>query len=350
MTDTITINGRVVGAGQSTFIVAEVAQAHDGSLGLAHAFIDAAAEVGADAVKFQTHIAAAESTLQEQFRVKFSSQDATRYDYWKRMEFTAEQWQGLARHAQECKLVFLSSAFSSAAIRLLQDIGMPAWKIASGEVASQPLLLEMIATGKPLIVSTGMSPWSEIEETVRFLKGWKASFCLLQCTSRYPTPLKEVGLNVIGEMRKRFGCPVGLSDHSGKAYPALAALALGCDVLELHLTLDRHMFGPDVGSSLTVDEFRIISQARDAFATMNAHPVDKDRTAQELMDTRRLFMRSAAPTRDLPAGTVLSAEMICAKKPGTGIPAERIDSLIGRRLARAVRSNELFSEEDFSET
>jgi N-acetylneuraminate synthase len=110
------------------------------------------------------------------------------------------------------------------------------------------------------------------------------------------------------------------------------------------------MFGPDVGSSLTVDEFRMVSQGRDAFATMNAHPVDKDRTAQELVEIRHLFTRSAAPTCDLPAGTVLSAEMICTKKPGTGIPADRVDSLIGRRLARAVRSNELFSEEDFSET
>lgn len=350
MDETITINGRIVGAGQPTFIVAEIAQAHDGSLGLAYSFIDAAAEAGADAVKFQTHIAAEESTIQEQFRVKFSRQDATRYEYWRRMEFTAEQWQGLARRAEERKLVFLSSAFSLAAIRLLRDIGVPAWKIASGEIASRLLLQEMITTGKPLMVSTGMSPWSEIEQTVRLLRGWNVPFCLLQCTSRYPTPLKEVGLNVIGEMRNRFDCPVGLSDHSGTVYPALAALARGCDVLELHLTLDRRMFGPDVGSSLTVDEFRMVSQARDAFTVMNAHPVDKDHTAQELMETRHLFMRSAAPTHDLPAGIVLSAEMICAKKPGTGIPAEQIGSLIGRRLARAVRSNELFSEEDFSDT
>ena len=349
MADTISIGERVVGPDQPAFIVAEVAQAHDGSLGLAHAFIDAAAEAGADAVKFQTHIAAAESTLQEQFRVKFSRQDVTRYDYWKRMEFTTGQWEGLARHAEERKLVFLSSAFSSDAVRLLNALGMPAWKIASGEIASRPLLKEIVATGKPLIVSTGMSLWSEIEETVRLLKSWNAPFCLLQCTSSYPTPLEQVGLNVIGEMRKRFGCPVGLSDHSGTVYPAFAALARGCDLLEMHLTLDRRMFGPDVGSSLTVDELRMVSQARDAFVTMDAHPVDKDRKAQELMETRRLFMRSAAPIRDLPVGTVLSADMICVKKPGTGIPVERIDALIGRRLARAVRSNELFSEEDFSD-
>ncbi len=347
MSKTISIGGRTVGAGRPAFIVAEVAQAHDGSLGLAHAFIDAAAEAGADAVKFQTHIAAAESSRQDQFRVKFSRQDATRYDYWQRMEFTPEQWQGLASYAAERKLVFLSSAFSMPAVRLLSDIGMSAWKIASGEIASLSLLHEMVATGKPLIVSTGMSPWSEIEATVRLLDSWNAPFCLMQCASRYPTPLDQVGLNVMAEMRKRFGCPVGLSDHSGTMYPALAALARGCDVLELHLTLDRRMFGPDVGSSLTVDEFKMVACARDAFALMDAHPVDKDRNAQELAEMRRLFMRSAAPTRDLPAGTVLSAEMICAKKPGTGIPADRIDSLVGRSLLRAVMLGDLFSEEDF---
>lgn len=349
MTDTINIDGRIVGAGQPAFIVAEVAQAHDGSLGLAHAFIDAAAEAGADAVKFQTHIAAAESTRQEQFRVKFSRQDATRYDYWQRMEFTPEQWQGLACHADERKLVFLSSAFSMAAVRLLSDIGVPAWKIASGEITSRPLLQEIVATGKPLIVSTGMSPWSEIEATVFLLKSWNAPFCLMQCTSRYPTPLKQVGINVMAEMRKRFGCPVGLSDHSGTVYPALAALARGCDVLELHLTLDRRMFGPDVSSSLTVDEFRLVTRARNAFDVMVGNPVDKDVLAEELAEMRHLFNRSAAPTRDLPAGTVLVADMVCAKKPGTGIPVDKIESLMGRCLKRDVNANDLFSEEDFSD-
>jgi len=349
MTRTITINGRVIGSGYPTFLVAEVAQAHDGSLGLAHAFVDAAAEAGADAVKFQTHLAAAESSRQDQFRIKFSQQDQTRYDYWKRMEFTAEQWQGLARHAEERKLVFLSSAFSSAAVRLLGSIGMPAWKIASGEIVSRPLLQELVATGKPLIVSTGMSPWSEIEDTVRLLRDWKAPFGLLQCTSRYPTPLENVGLNVIGEMRARFGCPVGLSDHSGTVYPALAAMARGCEILELHLTLDRRMFGPDVSSSLTVEEFKLVAMARSAFALMDMHPVDKNDTAEELADMRKLFMRSVAPTRDLHAGTVLTVDMLCAKKPGTGIPADQIDSLVGRRLRRLVRSDDLFSEEDFSD-
>lgn len=151
------IGDLVVGEGAPVMIVGEVAQAHDGSLGTAHAFIDAIADSGAQAVKFQTHIAAAESSPQEPFRVKFSRQDATRYDYWKRMEFTPEGWAGLAEHARERGLVFLSSPFSVEAVDLLEKIGMPAWKIASGETGN-PLLLERIYhTGKPVILSTGMS-------------------------------------------------------------------------------------------------------------------------------------------------------------------------------------------------
>jgi N,N'-diacetyllegionaminate synthase len=128
-------------------IIAEVAQAHDGSLGMAHAFIDAAAAAGVDAIKFQTHIAAEESTAAEPWRVKFSKQDATRFDYWKRMEFAPEQWAGLKQHAEEKGLMFLSSAFSHAAVDLLRKLGMPAWKVASGELTNLPLIAHMAKDG-----------------------------------------------------------------------------------------------------------------------------------------------------------------------------------------------------------
>jgi N-acetylneuraminate synthase len=145
-------------------IIGEVAQAHDGSLGAAHAYIDAIAQAGADAVKFQTHIASAESTPAEPWRVRFSYQDASRYDYWKRMEFTEEQWSGLKRHANEKGLLFLSSPFSLQAAKMLMRVGMPAWKVASGEVTNAPLFDFMIATGLPVMLSTGMRtksmrPW-----------------------------------------------------------------------------------------------------------------------------------------------------------------------------------------------
>src|SRR3990172_4093535 len=141
-------------------IIGEVAQAHDGSLGIAHSFIDAIADAGANAVKFQTHIASAESTRAEPWRVAFSRQDASRYDYWKRMEFSEEQWSGLRAHAHERGLLFLSSPFSIEAIQLLRRIGVDAWKVASGEITNPEALAEMTQGGLPIILSTGMSPWT----------------------------------------------------------------------------------------------------------------------------------------------------------------------------------------------
>src|SRR5271167_4937148 len=151
---------------QRCLVIGEVAQAHDGSLGTAHAYIDAIARSGAKAVKFQTHIAAAESTPQEPWRVRFSYQDATRYEYWKRMEFTEAQWAGLKRHAEEKGIEFLSSPFSLEAAQMLQRIGMKTWKVASGEVANSQLFDYMVETRFPIMVSTGMSSTYEIDAAV----------------------------------------------------------------------------------------------------------------------------------------------------------------------------------------
>ncbi|MBT4491093.1 MAG: N-acetylneuraminate synthase [Rhodospirillaceae bacterium] len=343
---TIKIGDRVVGDGAPALLIAEVGQAHDGSLGTAHAFIDAAAEAGADAIKFQTHIAAAESTLDEEFRVKFSKQDATRYDYWHRMEFSPEQWVGLADHAKEKGLIFLSSAFSVAAVDLLDGLGHPAWKIGSGEYKSTDLMAAMAATGKPILLSTGMSRWAEIAESAVGIRALGVDLGLFQCTSRYPTPLDQVGLNVIDKLRAAHDCPAGLSDHSGSPYPALAALARGADMIEVHVTFDKRLFGPDVPASLTFEEFRQVADGRAAFATMDAHPVDKDVVADELGTMRGLFTKSLAPTRALAKGTVLAADMLTAKKPGTGISATRMDEYIGRTLADDVQPDRLLRPDD----
>jgi N,N'-diacetyllegionaminate synthase len=221
------IGNKLIDGRKQTFVIAEVAQAHDGSLGMAHAYVDAAAAAGADAIKFQTHIAAAESTLDEQFRVPMSGQDATRWHYWKRMEFSPAQWAGLAAHAEQCGLIFLSSPFSIAAVELLAGIGMQAWKVGSGEVFNERLLRAMAAAGGPILLSSGMSTYADIAHAVSAVRAHGAELALFQCASRYPTPLEQVGINVLGELRQRFDCPVGLSDHSGTPYPALAALGPG---------------------------------------------------------------------------------------------------------------------------
>lgn len=327
-------------------IIAEIAQNHDGSLGMCHAYIDALADAGAHAIKFQTHIASEESTRDEPFRVKFSQQDETRYEYWRRMEFTEEQWAGLKHHADEKGIEFLSTPFSVAAVEMLSRIGVNAWKVGSGDTFSGELLNAMMATGLPVIVSTGMSDWAEIDEVVNTLKQGNMDFSLMQCTSMYPTPLHAAGLNVLEEMQQKYGCRVGLSDHSGTLIPAMAAIARGYPLVELHATFDRRMFGPDISSSVTVDDIGTLVRYADGIREMDAHPVDKDEMAARLKRQKALFAKSVTLKAGRPAGHVLTAEDLMPKKPGSGIPWPEKDQVIGRRLRREVAKDRLLSRED----
>jgi N-acetylneuraminate synthase len=204
----------------------------------------------------------------------------------------------------------------------------------------------MAATHLPVYLSTGMSPLAEIDDAVDVLRRYDLPVTVLQCTSMYPTPPEKLGLNVIPLFRERYGCPVGLSDHSGTIWPSLAAVALGADVVEVHVTLSRHAFGPDVPASVTPEELKQLVAGVRYLAWARAHPVDKDRMAEELASLRGLFMKSAVAARDLPAGRVLAPGDLAAKKPGTGIPAERIPGLLGRRLSRPVRADQLLAWED----
>ena len=327
-------------------VIAEVAQAHDGSLGTAHAFIDAVAETGADAIKFQTHIASAESTRWEPWRRKFSPQDTTRYDYWQRMEFTEEQWRGLKQHAEEQGLLFMSSPFSMEAFELLDRVGVAAWKVASGEINNTPILDAILNNGLPVILSTGMSPMDEIDIAVQTVQNKSLPLALLQCTSMYPCPAEQIGLNVIDEFRRRYACAVGLSDHSAVILPGLAAANMGIQILEVHVTLSRRMFGPDVIASLTLEELTQLVTAVKFIEKKRSHPVDKTAPADTVAPLRDIFMKSVVAARDLEADTILSAENLAVKKPGSGIPAAQTSSLFGRQLCRSISRDSLLKEED----
>jgi N,N'-diacetyllegionaminate synthase len=340
-----TIPALSLGSGRC-LVIGEVAMSHDGSLGLAHAFIDAIAAAGADAVKFQTHIAAAESTPSEPFRVAFSKQDATRYDYWKRLEFTESEWRGLAEHCWERQVFFISSPFSTEAIDLLERVGQPLWKIASGEVSNTPLLDRVLDTGSPVLLSTGMSPLAETDAAVARITARGRQVGVLQCTTAYPCPPERIGLNLVPVYRERYGCWVGLSDHSGTIYPGLAGVALGLDVLEVHVTLSREMFGPDVVASVTTSELRQLVDGIRFIERMRASPVDKNDSARQTESLRRLFTRSVVARRALPQGAVLERSDLALKKPGTGLPPEQLSELVGKKLARAVAADHVLTPDD----
>lgn len=347
MSASFDIGAHRIGAGSPPFVIAEIAQTHDGSLGTALAYVDAVKKAGAHAIKFQTHIADAESTPGEPFRVKFSKQDATRYDYWKRMEWTREQWGVLAEHARAAGLVFLSSAFSLEAVQLLESLAMPAWKVGSGEILNPQMIEAMARTKKPLLFSNGMVTWDEADRAVSIATKHGAPFGFFQCHTAYPSPPEKLGLNILDELRTRYSCPVGLSDHSGTVYAGMAALARGANMLEVHVTMSRDAFGPDVPASVTTDELRMLVEGARFIHTALTHPVDKEANAKELSRERTIFSKSLVAARAMAEGHVVAEGDLVAKKPGTGIAAARIAEFVGRRLARAVSKDTFFSEQDF---
>ena len=314
------------------YIIAEIAQAHDGSLGLAHAYIDAIADAGADAVKFQMHIAKAESTLDEPWRVKFSSQDKSRYDYWKRMEFSAEQWLELAEHSRSLGLDFWSSPFSIEAAIILEKIGIKQWKIGSGEIYNPILLDYLLDTQLPILFSSGMSSVADLDNVIDKAVKKSTPFGIFQCSSSYPAPPELWGLEVLSSFRKRYNCPVGLSDHSGNIYAGLAATTLGADFIEVHVTFDKKMFGPDVTSSITISELEQLVLGSKSIRLALNNKDDKDTLVSSTSNLKKTFGRSLALVSKLPSGTKLSKRDLTLKKPGSGILYDDINKVIGRSL------------------
>jgi N,N'-diacetyllegionaminate synthase len=325
----------------SVLVVAEVGSVHDGSFGNARELVKAAAACGVDAVKFQTHIAAAE-TLRSAPPPPFFSAEP-RFEYFARTAFTPAQLRELAACAADVGVEFLSSPFSVEAVAVLEEVGIPRYKIPSGEVTNLPLLQAVAATGKPVLLSSGMSTWAELDEAVRTLGA--ADVTLLQCTSMYPCPDERVGLNVLGEMRARYGRPVGFSDHTLDAWAPLAAVALGATVVEKHFTFSRLMYGSDARHSMEPADLAALVRGIRAVERMLASPVDKD-DLSGLDVMKRTFEKSLVTLRDVDAGTALGPEMVGVKKPGTGIPPRHLGEVVGRRARRHLPAETVLQWDD----
>jgi N,N'-diacetyllegionaminate synthase len=329
-----------------TFIIAEIAQAHDGSLGILHSYIDALKNSGVDAVKFQTHIAEAESSSFEPFRVKFSKQDKTRYDYWKRMEFTPDQWAGIKQHCDDVNLEFISSPFSVAAVDLLEQLNVKRYKIGSGEVGNFLMLEKIATTKKPILLSSGMSSFNELDEAVNFLRPFNNSLGIFQCTTQYPTPPENVGLSVIPVLKSRYAVPVGLSDHSGEIFPSLAAVTLGAELIEAHVVFDKRMFGPDAGSSLTIDQMTELVRGVRFLERAIRNDYDKNDN-KKFNELKVIFGKSLAINKDLKKGSAIRIDDLESKKPfGQGISAADYKRVVGRTLLRDLKKWDFITNED----
>ncbi len=327
-------------------IIAEIGQAHEGSLGIAHSFIDALKTTKVDAIKFQTHLAEAESSIYEPFRINFSYQDQSRYDYWKRMEFNIDEWSGLKKHCEDLEMEFISSPFSIAAVELLEKIGVKRYKVGSGEVTNFLLLKKICMTKKPIILSSGLSDLSELDSSIEFIKSYNSDLSILQCTTAYPTKAGEWGLKSIPFLKQRYNLPVGYSDHSGKTYPSIAAIALGAEILEFHVTFDRRMFGPDSKASLTINEIsNLVEAVRELESDFLNH--EGKLIIDNVGQLKNIFEKSLAINRDMNAEQIITFNDLEAKKPkGYGIDARIFEEVIGRKLKYSMKKGSFLKEED----
>lgn len=325
-------------------IIAEIGSVHDGSFGNAMKLIEAAAQCKVDAVKFQTHIAGAETLRNAPQPPYFRGEP--RYEYFERTAFSFEKWLALKAHCEEQAVEFISSPFSIEAVHLLQKLGMKRWKVGSGEITNIPMLEAIARTGKPVLLSSGMSSWSELDAAVECILHHHRQLILLQCTSEYPCPSEKVGLNVMLEMRARYQLPVGFSDHSLANYAAFAAATLGASVVEKHFTFSRLMYGSDARHSLEPPEFADLVRGVRAIETCLANPVDKNANALQLQFMKEIFEKSVVSVADINQGQILQEKDLTVKKPGTGIPARRLKEMIGKTARQFIPKDSLIKEED----
>jgi N-acetylneuraminate synthase len=323
----------------TVFVVAEAGMNHDGSLGNAIRMAEVASQCGADAVKFQLHDAPAETTRDAPSPPYFRHE--TRWEYFQRTAFSDEEWARLKEACERAGIEFVCSVFSTEAVERLERLGVGRYKIGSGEVTNLELVRRVAQTGKPVLLTSGMSSWDELDAAVAAAG---EDVTVMQCTSEYPTPPEHVGLNVLAELRERYGKPVGFSDHSLGNFAAFAAVTLGAVVVEKHFTLSNDAYGPDASLAMEPDELEDLVEGIRSIETMLENPVDKN-DLDGLREMKLVFEKSVVSTREIPAGAEISREMLAAKKPGTGIPARRLPEVLGRTARVDIPADSVITEE-----
>lgn len=344
------IAGRRIGPGHPCFVIAEAGVNHNGSLDLASRLVDAAAAAGADAVKFQTFRAEKIATLlapKAEYQKRTTGASETQFEMLKKLELSPEDHRILAARCADRGLIFLSSPFDEDSADLLETLDVPAFKVPSGELTNLPFLRYLARKGRPLIISTGMATLAEVEAAVAAVTGAGCdALALLQCVSNYPASASDVNLRAMATMAAAFGVPVGYSDHSTGSEVSLAAVALGACIIEKHFTLDRSLPGPDHQASAEPAEFAaLVSGIRTVEAALgdgDKRPADSER------ETSRVARRSLVAAETIPEGSRLTMEMVTARRPGTGLPADRIGELLGRKALGEVPAGTILTMEMFA--
>ena len=336
------IDKRTVGPGARCFLIAEAGVNHNGDPALARHLIDAAADAGADAVKFQTFDADALATLDAPKAAyqRRTVPGGTQHEMLRSLELARDAYPSLKEHALRRGLVFLSTPFDERSADFLEGLGLSAFKISSGDLTNLPMLDHIARKRRPMIVSTGMSDMGEVQAACRTIRAaGNGQIVLLHCVSNYPADPHDANLAAMRTMAAATGAPVGFSDHTLGVEVALAAVTLGACVIEKHLTLDCTMAGPDHAASLEPRDWRTLAQAvRNVEAALGD---GFKRPAPSEADTARVARRSLVAALDLSAGTVLTPAHLAARRPGTGLAPALGPSLLGRTLRVPIAAGQL---------
>jgi N-acetylneuraminate synthase/N,N'-diacetyllegionaminate synthase len=341
---TIKIGNKVIGENHPCFIIAEAGVNHNGDIKLAKKLVDIAVEAGADAVKFQTFHAEAlvTATAEKAAYQQETTGSGTQFEMLKKLELGEDNFKELAQYAKNRNIIFLSTPFDTGSVDLLARLGVPAFKIPSGEINNFALLKYIARRQKPIILSTGMSTLNEVAEAVKFLKKEGATdIVLLHCVTSYPARVEDTNLKAMETMRRRFKLPVGLSDHTTGIYVPIAAVALGACVIEKHFTIDRNMSGPDHRASLEPAELKEMVQAIRDVTKALGDGLKRPAGAEEAI--KKIARRSLVAKVDIPAGTVITGDMLEVKRPGTGIEPKHIDTVIGKKTTEMIKAGEVLT-------
>jgi N,N'-diacetyllegionaminate synthase len=341
----VQIGEKVIGEGLPVFVIAEIGVNHNGDLTMARKLIDVAVKAGADAVKFQTfqadQLATAEAPKAD-YQLQSTSADESQLEMLRKLELSIDAHRELQDYCHQQGIIFLSTPFDENAADFLDELGVAAFKISSGDLTNSPLLQHVALKNRPIILSTGMADIDEVIEAVSTVRtSGCESVVLLHCVSNYPADPKDVNLRAMQTMRSAFDVPVGFSDHTNGIEVALAAVALGACVIEKHFTLDRTLPGPDHKASLEPDELQaMIAGIRTVESALgNGKKVP---TAVEI-ETAKVARRSLIAARDIDAGSILKREMVVLKRPGTGLAPTMLETVLGRRLSQSVSSGSLLT-------
>lgn len=336
------IGNRPVGPGAPCFIIAEAGVNHNGDIRMAKQLVAAAADAGADAIKFQTFKAEDLVTAGAE-KAEYQKKDgtgSTQLSMLRSLELPDDAFRELAVYARKKKILFLSTAFDDASLSLLAGLAVPAFKIPSGEITNLPLIGRIARLGKPVILSTGMSDLAEVGEAIACLrKNGCEEIVLLHCTTCYPAPLESVNLRILDTFRETFGLPVGYSDHTEGVLVSVAAVARGACLIEKHITLDRMLKGPDHAASIEPAELkRMVAAIRDVETALGSPEKQLQVCEAGNRDAAR---KSIVAARAIPRGAVIDESMLALKRPGTGLSPAYLGEIVGRKAKAAIKKDTL---------